>query len=368
MKDNKIICSECGAILTNETAHEFEGKTFCRECLERVTTTCECCGTRIWNDEAQGDSNIVLCNRCYEYNYSVCEDCGRIIHNDNAYYFDDSDYPYCYECFQKLQSNPIKSYNYKPEPIFYGSGSLFMGIELEIDKGGENNANAEAILNIANCNDDLLYAKHDGSIDYGFELVSHPMTLDYHINTMNWKEVFEKALSMGYRSHQTQTCGLHIHVNRLAFGKSSENQEDVISRIVYFVENHWNELLKFSRRTEVSINRWASRYGISTTAKDTYKNAKDKHMGRYVAVNLENYDTIEFRIFRGTLNYKTFIATLQLIDEICYHAINLSDKEMESMSWSDFASRILPKKSELIEYLKIKRLYINEPTEEMEDM
>ena len=96
------------------------------------------------------------------------------------------------------------------------------------------------------------------------------MTLDYHTNTMNWEEVFEKALSMGYRSHQTQTCGLHIHVNRLAFGKSSENQEDVISRIVYFVENHWNELLKFSRRTEANINRWASRYGISTTAKDTY--------------------------------------------------------------------------------------------------
>ena len=94
MQENKIICSECGAVLTNETSHEFEGKTFCSECLERVTATCECCGTRIWNDEAQGDSNIVLCNRCYEYNYSICEDCGRVIHNDNAYYEDDSDYPY----------------------------------------------------------------------------------------------------------------------------------------------------------------------------------------------------------------------------------------------------------------------------------
>ena len=364
----QIICSECGAILTKETLHEFEGLTLCEECLENSTTTCDNCGTRIWNDDAERDSNITLCNHCYEYNYCICEDCGRIIHNDSAYYFDDNDYPYCYECYQRLEENPIKSYNYKPDPIFYGSGSLFMGVELEIDNGGEDNDNAEEILHIANRNNDMLYAKHDGSIEYGFELVSHPMTLDYHINTMNWKEVFEKALSMGYRSHQTQTCGLHIHVNRFSFGKSAENQEDVISRIVYFVENHWNELLKFSRRTEANINRWASRYGISTTAKDTYKNAKDKHLGRYVAVNLENYNTIEFRIFRGTLNYKTFIATLQLIDEICYLAINMSDKEMESMSWSDFASRILPKKAELIEYLKIKRLYVNEPMEEREDM
>ena len=58
-------------------------------------------------------------------------------------------------------------------------------------------------------------------------------------------------------------------------------------------------------------------YGdISVRIETTHKNAKDKHLGRYVAVNLENYNTIEFRIFRGTLNYKTFIATLQLIDEI----------------------------------------------------
>ena len=45
-----------------------------------------------------------------------------------------------------------------------------MGIELEIDKGGENNANAEAMLNIVNENDDLLYAKHDGSILQLFQM------------------------------------------------------------------------------------------------------------------------------------------------------------------------------------------------------
>lgn len=111
------------------------------------------------------------------------------------------------------------------------------------------------------------------------------------------------------------------------------------------------------------MNRWASRYGISNTAKDTYKNAKAKHCGRYVAVNLENYATIEFRLFRGTLKYKTFLATLQLVDEICSLALKLSDKELESMSWSDFVGRIDSDRPELIEYLKAKRLYVNEPIE-----
>ncbi len=39
---------------------------------------------------------------------------------------------------------------YKPEPIFYGSGNLFYGVELEIDKGGECGDYAEEILNTAN--------------------------------------------------------------------------------------------------------------------------------------------------------------------------------------------------------------------------
>lgn len=42
----------------------------------------------------------------------------------------------------------------------------------------------------------------------------------------------------------------------------------------------------------------------------------------------------------------------------------LDDKSFESMSWSEFVLQIGKDKPELIEYLKSKRLYINElPTE-----
>ena len=357
-----VICSECGAVLTEQTSSVIDGEIYCPDCLERLTTTCDCCGRRILRCDAESDGCIMLCRHCYEYSYTRCEGCGCIVSNDEANYVDGDDYPYCDECYRKIEEEPIKSYGYKPEPIFYGSGNLFYGVELEIDKGGERGDYAEEILNTANAHNLHLYAKHDGSIDDGFELVSHPMTLEYHTNTMNWSNVMDMALSLDYRSHQTQTCGLHIHVNRKAFGNDYDTQEDSISRIVHFVEMHWNELLKFSRRTEANMNRWASRYGISTTAKDTYKNAKAKHCGRYVAINLENYSTIEFRIFRGTLRYKTFLATLQLVDEICNLAIKLSDRELEGMSWSDFVIQVDSiNKPELIEYLKARRLYVNEP-------
>ncbi len=60
----------------------------------------------------------------------------------------------------------------------------------------------------------------------------------------------EKALKLGYYSHKTSTCGLHFHVNRDSFGDTREIQDERISRVLYFVEHNWEELLKFSRRTE----------------------------------------------------------------------------------------------------------------------
>lgn len=367
--NEKVTCSVCGATLTEESTREFDGQYLCESCLIERTVLCDNCQERVWRDDVRGDSEHTLCSYCYEYNYTNCEDCGRLIHNDDAYYEDGEDYPYCQECFEKLNTCPIKNYNYKPEPIFYGSGDLFYGVELEIDKGGEIDSNAQILLDIANRDSERLYCKHDGSLNNGFECISHPLSLEYHTNQMNWKEIFDKATEMGYCSHNTSTCGLHVHCSRSAFGKNYEEQEQAIGRVVFFVEKHWNELVKFSRRTLDNLNHWAARYAtISNTTEETYKKAKDKRLGRYVAVNLENYSTIEFRLFRGTLRHKTFIATLQLVDEICYWAINLSDRQMENMSWSDFVSKILPKKIELIEYLKSKRLYVNETLTESEEM
>lgn len=368
MKEEKqIICSECGAVLTEGTMHEFEGHTMCEHCLNEHTTICECCGERIWRDNAESDGRTTVCYNCYERSYCYCQDCGRLIYSDDAYYHDD--YSYCESCYEKLDSAAIKTYDYKPEPIFYGSGDLFYGVELEIDNGGESNANAEKLLDIANSNGEHIYCKHDGSIDDGFEIVSHPMSLEYHTNKMNWLEVFNRAIAMRYLSHNTSTCGFHIHVNRSAFGATHEEQEIVVARIVHFVEKHWWEIVKFSRRSEYNLNRWAARYAtISAEVQKTYKKAKDKRLGRYVAVNLENYDTIEFRLFRGTLKYKTFLATLQFVDMICRLAIMLDDNAFEKMSWSDFVLQIDSDRTELIEYLKSKRLYVNEIHTETEEI
>ena len=167
---------------------------------------------------------------------------------------------------------------------------------------------------------------------------------------------------------KTSTCGLHVHVNRTAFGSTREAQDECISRVLYFVEHHWLELLKFSRRTEYQMNRWAARYGYKNSPKEILEDAKKGCNGRYACVNITNYHTIEFRMFRGTLKYNTLIATLELVDKICELATDLTDTELKSVSWSDFVGSLDDStESELITYLKERQLYINTPITSEED-
>ena len=360
--EEKIYCSHCGELIDTDDYEEFNGEILCSDCLDDYTTVCDCCGARIWSEDAEGDDYTSLCRQCYDYHYTRCEECDALIHNDDAYEYDDG--YFCRECYQNIRKNAaIHDYSYKPEPIFYGDSNRYFGVELEIDGAGKDDDYATEILDIANIRYDHIYIKTDGSLDDGMEIVTHPMSLEYH-KDFCWEDVMHHAVRLGYRSHQTSTCGLHVHVNRDSLGENREEQDEVVSRILYFVEHHWNEMLKFSRRSEYAMNRWAVRYGYENSPKAIMDKAK-KNYGRYVAVNLCNYHTIEFRLFRGTLKYNTLIATLELVNKVCELAVLMDDEEIAKLSWSEFVAGI--KEPELIQYLKERQLYINEKVEETEE-
>ena len=363
--ENARYCSHCGSLIDeNDDFEEVQGEVVCTDCYERHTTTCDRCGSVIWTDDSYGDEYTNLCSSCYHNHYVRCCCCDALLHEDDAYNIDGDSY--CSACYHDEvdKSRSIHDYSFKPEPIFYGDSKRYFGIELEIDAGGKDSDNADEILAIANKGEEKIYIKGDGSLDDGLEIVTHPMTLNYH-KQFCWQEIMAKAISMGYRSHQTSTCGLHCHVNRSCLGDSKEEQDETISRILYFVEHHWNELLKFSRRTEYAMNRWAARYGFEKTGREILDKAKKGNNGRYAAVNVMNYATIEFRLFRGTLKQNTLIAALELVDAICDLAINLTDEGIANMSWSEFVGTLT--EPELIQYLKERRLYINDETNSEED-
>lgn len=362
MDEEIRVCNICGEEIENDDYYCVGEDIVCSSCFDEECGCCDRCGTAIYNNEAITDADHFLCEHCYENHYVRCEDCGRIVHNEDSYYSDGCDF--CFDCNEK-RVKYIHEYSYKPVPILYGEGKRHFGIELEIDNAGRDEDNAEELLNIANRHAEHFYIKTDGSLDDGMELVTHPMTLDYHLNDFNWDGLCNCAVHMGYRSHQTSTCGLHIHVSRDGLGDTEIEQEDSISKILYFVEVHWNELLKFSRRTEYAMNRWAARHGYEHDPKKLLDKAKHNY-NRYVAVNLCNRHTIEFRLFRGTLKVNTLYATLQLVNRICDVAMNLSEYDLKSLSWSEFVSHIT--EPELIQYLKERRLYVNEEINNEEEV
>lgn len=357
----KFVCTSCGNNFYREQLSPFDGELLCPACLSSQTVYCSCCDRRIWTDDNVGTDAQPLCQDCFDDHFERCTTCNALIRRGDTYYRGDT--PYCAECYQSVGcGDEIMSYYFKPTPIFYGEGKRFFGVELEIDGAGEDNDNAAEILHIANVERPLVYCKHDGSLDDGFEIVTHPMTLDFHLHNMPWEQIVEEAKKLGYTSHQAGTCGLHVHVNRNAFGETEVQQDAVIARILYFVEKNWEELLKFSRRTQSQLDQWAARYGYKDQPKELLDHAKKSaHAGRYTSVNLTNKNTIEFRIFRGTLKHNTLIATLQLLDRICDVALFMSDEQVKAMSWTTFVSGCT--QPELVQYLKERRLFVNEPIE-----
>ena len=192
-----FLCSHCGRPHPISARYEMDGSSLCPDCLEEHTVICSHCGQRIWSSDNAGDGNRYLCQDCCDAYYLYCAQCGCLLSIDEAYIDDDNDYV-CADCYHRAQnSQAIHNYNYKPAPIFYGTGDRYFGVELEIDRGGEDSDAARALLSIANAEEELLYCKHDGSLNDGFELVTHPLTFQYHIESCPGRIFFRRQSLWG---------------------------------------------------------------------------------------------------------------------------------------------------------------------------
>ena len=362
--EETFVCSRCGCAVPQNEAVRMDDDILCPECAETVTFLCDCCGNRTWSNDDYGDGEVHLCRDCRDDHYVSCANCGELIPREDACFEEDGDdeAAYCTSCYERFVTKAIRSYSYKPSPIFYGEGPLYLGVELEVDEGGKNNHNAKRILELFNQKEEKAYMKGDGSLDDGMELVSHPASLDYQLHQMPWEQSMALFREMGYYSHSAGTCGLHVHVSRAGLGETEAAQEDTVAKLLYLFERFWQEVLRFSRRTESQMNRWAARYGYKNSGHEILKAAKYAGSGRYSAINLLNEDTIEFRAFRGTLKYNTFAATLQFVANLCRVAVSLSEEELERMGWPDLVCALTSEDTpELIQYLKERQLYVNEP-------
>lgn len=395
--DTKIKCVECGKVIEKDNSYTYDGNYICEGCFNNGYFICSDCGSvtpvslsrtvnKGRNDERfvcnscataydvclncgdllsssaiwANDGYNIICHNCSS-EYNICRDCHTIITEDESYYYGDE--VYCSSCYdercQEDLDEYVEEYSYKPEAVFLGTSpdNLYLGVELEVDNGNAYNA-AQSIWEASKD----VYMKHDGSLNNGFEIVSHPGTYSYHKNNLGWDKIMEICRSNGMKSHDTKTCGLHVHVSRLFFGEDEVEQDLHISKLILIVNKFWeSHIVPFSRRELSQLDRWATKPIVDLDENDTEEDVVDKvkntkQRGRYQGINLANYYTLEWRIFRGTLKLNTFIATLQLVENLCRVAKEITLKDVYRISWSDLFCGKEELYPELFEYMKSKNL------------
>lgn len=285
---------------------------------------------------------VDICRSCYDTLYTSCSHCGKTVKRENAYP-DRNGYTLCAECNKRHWVLPY--HGYYPKVKFYGDNKdnsvPYMGFELEVDCGGEDRHKVEKIMPLLNKEETgeiFAYCSHDSSIDNGFEIITQPATMQYHASISDvYNRAIQKLKAMGYASHETTTCGFHVHFNRDFFGCDYNESNDCIRRLIFMSEKFWDELCVFARRPERRLSHYAKKVpnGMEITEYMGKANRSGLHEYHYYAVNIANENTIEFRMFRGTLNLNTIMATLQLVNNMAITAKNKTMEEIKAMRFED---------------------------------
>jgi hypothetical protein len=223
-----------------------------------------------------------------------------------------------------LDDDVIQEYDFDADIEHFGdSNDLHLGVELEVDNGGENHRNASLFASVLGWGH--AYYMHDGSLDQGFEIATQPMTLEYHMSLeQRYRDGFGVLTELGYQSHNTSSCGLHIHFDRAFLGRDGRTQTLKASYLAIIMERNWEKFVQFSRRRYDRIDQWAKKLDLVNDiyADDTDDDARTKfgnkygYGDKYVALNTDHRHTYELRIFRGTLKPETYLATLQFVDNL----------------------------------------------------
>lgn len=319
-------CNRCAERFSTDDLTYWDGRRhegdYCRECLDVYTFECADCDDRVsrhgdYGSNAEGES---VCSSCAE-NYFYCDSCNET-YRTSEYGSDGR----CGSCSREDEdeenessSSLIRSYGYKPTPRFHGESSdIHYGVELEV--------NTEKLSPHAKHTMDALgsahaYLKSDSSIGSGFEIVTHPHTLQAHRDA--WKAFFDDVPA-GMTSYKSGKCGMHVHIER---SKLSQMQ---------------------IRRMLVFVNAPANRgyiHAIAQRSENTYCEIKEKKLtdsfscDRYEALNVTNEHTIELRIFRGSVRADRFFKNLEFTDAMVRFCAITTYAQLTVRAFLDFVSK-----------------------------
>ena len=196
-------------------------------------------------------------------------------------------------------------------------------------------------------NMDLAYLKNDGSLNNGFEIVTHPMSHDFFKNEAGdfWAVLEDLRSKAGVRvkSWNTRTCGLHIHISRTGFNGGAHmhrflnlvySNPDFYSTLAGRESEQWakfTDIYKSDYRRNGDGDRIWEGDGYIIDRKRTFKHklSRTDNSDRYSAVNTNNAATLEMRIFRGSVNGDTIKSHLDLAHASVEYTRNLTVQDIQ---------------------------------------
>ena len=334
-----------GRIMNNayDVMHDKFGGNYC---------SCDDCGYIVIEDDIYsvncGDRSV--CDSCKDNSY-------RWSDYHDGYVDDDYDYDNRESEFDNIGEYHTSSENLGHIPSKYDQRTpkVLLGLELEMEIASGYSLDGRAGELLENVghhrtsdNTPYTYAlcEQDGSLDNGFEMVTAYTGLDVHKEQLQFfKERFE-----GAKSHNTSTCGLHIHICKADMSTLHA------CKMVFFINDSDNQKLVYAlaRRDSSSYSKIHDKKGDKHWLKDAMQAGKrvednnklqkryqlrNLNSDRYEALNFKNDKTIEFRLFKGSLKYQTIMACLEFTFATWHFCKDASQTELTTAKFLEFICR-----------------------------
>ena len=317
-----------------------------------VFTCDDCCYLELDDDGHWAhDGNEHICDVCTNDNYTWSDNQDTYITNEEWEEEQEREQEEDsvigeYHSSKRILSRIPSSFDTRKTPIL-------MGLELEMEvKSGEREELAQDLHDAISSTPEghkYLALEHDGSLHHGFELVTGWTGLDVHAKQL---QHFKNPIR-GLKSHDTQTCGLHVHICKKGMSLFHA------VKMVLFINDSGNQRLVRSL-----ARRDSSRYSQVKNKKAGYEWLKDAKNGnnlqhlnadRYEALNFQNPRTVEFRMFKGTLRYETMMACLEFTYATWFFCRDTGTNQLTTENFLEFIC-----KAENLSDTKFLRQYLTE--------
>lgn len=276
LTDNYSIsyCEDCNEYEFDDEMHSaYNGYgNICRECIADSYRWSDYYDTYVHEDDARwardADNSEVL------------------IHEDDSNFRYDEDHDmWVHEDWEPPEPPIIGSYHSSKNHFraqhddWSAQFHRWFGVELEVEtRDGDRNEKAKRLNEVINGGEigSKVFFENDGSLNDGFEIITQPFSLPAQREL--WQFLNDRNAVRGLRSHDTNTCGLHVHITK------AELTQMQIAKMVTFVNDPANEPL---------IKAVARRYatGYCKIKKKSIDDAMDS-TDRYEALNITPRRTI----------------------------------------------------------------------------